>query len=105
MACFLAPMATAILTTAVKKKVSKEYHFHWLISMLWGGVIMLVVEHIAHGEIVLYPPFLTRGIGEALPEILKIGVPMTLAVVFLWLIMAGVANWLEKTKKVKWAEV
>ncbi|MGE4357579.1 MAG: hypothetical protein AB7E08_03370 [Candidatus Omnitrophota bacterium] len=101
MACFLAPMATAIVTTAVKKKVSEKYHFNWLISMLWGGVIMLAVEHIAHGEVVPYPPFLTRGLYEVLPEVLRVGIPMTLAVVFIWSVMVGIANCFEKRKTLK----
>lgn len=100
MACFLAPMATAVAITAIRRKFSLKWHINWLISMLWGGVIMLAVEHIAHGEIVLYPPFLTKGLDEVLPEILKLGVPMSLLVFIVWLAMVGIANWLEKIKKV-----
>ena len=100
MACFLVPMGTAIVITPARKRVSEKYHFNWLISMLWGGVVMLAVEHISHGEIVPYPPFLTKGLDEVLPEMLKVGVPMTLAVVGVWLVMVGIANWLERVKRV-----
>ncbi len=91
MACFLVPTGTAIVTTAMGKKVPEKYHMNWLNSMLWGGVVMLAVEHIAHGEIVLYPPFLTAGLHEVLPEMLRVGVPMTLAIVLIWGIMVAVA--------------
>jgi hypothetical protein len=91
MACFLVPFGTAIVTTALRKKVSPKYHIDWLNSMLWGGVLMLAVEHIAHGEVVLYPPFLTKGLPEVLPEMLKIGIPMTLAIFVIWSVMVAVS--------------
>jgi len=91
MACFLVPMGTAIVTTTLRKKVHSKYHIHWLNSMLWGGVLMLAVEHIAHEDVVLYPPFLTKGLPEVLPEMLKIGVPMTLAIVGVWSVMVAVS--------------
>jgi len=96
MACFLVPMGTAIVTTTVGKKVPKKYHFNWLNSMLWGGVVMLAVEHISHGEVVPYLPFLTAGLSEVLPEMLKIGVPMTLSIFLIWGIMVTVAARVSK---------
>ena len=102
MACFLVPMGTAIVTTTVRKKVPKEYHINWLNSMLWGGVVMLAVEHISHGEVVLYPPFLTAGLPEVLPEMLRVGVPMTLSIFLIWGIMATVAA--RMSKRVKYVE-
>jgi len=103
MACFLVPMGTAIVTTTVRKKVSEKYHLNWLNSMLWGGVVMLAVEHIAHGEIVLYPPFLTAGLTEVWPEMLRVGVPMTLSIFAVWGIMVTVASIMSK--RVKYAEM
>ena len=99
MACFLVPTGTAIVTTVMGKKVPEKYHLNWLNSMLWGGVVMLAVEHIAHGEIVLYPPFLTAGLHEVLPEMLRVGVPMTLAIVLIWGIMVAVAERMGKRVK------
>ncbi|MBN2208321.1 MAG: hypothetical protein JW759_03385 [Candidatus Coatesbacteria bacterium] len=92
MACFLAPAAAAMITTTARKRVSAKYHLDWLMAMLWGGVIMLAVEHIAHREVILSPPFLTAGVSEVLPEILKVGIPMTIAIVLVWAAMALVAN-------------
>lgn len=102
MACFLAPMAVGIVTTTLRKKVPEKYHIDWLNSMLWGGVVMLAVEHIAHREIVPYPPFLTAGLSEVLPEILRVGIPMTVYVVLLWgimLVIAAITR--ERVKHVK----
>jgi hypothetical protein len=96
MACFLIPTAAAIVTTAVGKKVPEKYHMNWLNSMLWGGVAMLTVEHIAHGEIVLYPPFLTAGLLEVLPEMLRVGIPMTLIIFLMWGVMVAVAVRMDK---------
>ncbi len=101
MACFLAPAAAAIAATAVRKKIPEKYHIDWLVSMLWGGVVMLAVEHIAHGEVVLYPPFLTAGLLEVFPEILRVGVPMALSIFLIWGIMVMIAA--RRSKKAKYA--
>jgi len=87
MACFLAPMSAAIIGSAVRKKIPARYHFNWLLSMLWGGVVMLIVEHISHKEVILYPPFFTAGLTEMLPEILRVGVSMIIGVVLVWGVM------------------
>ena len=84
MACFLVPAILALITTTLRKKFPKEAKINWLNALLWGGVIMLAVEHIAHEEIVPYPPFLTAGIEHVLPEMFSVGVPMTLAIIGLW---------------------
>lgn len=102
MACFLVPTAAAIVTTAAEKKVPEKYHLNWLNSMLWGGVAMLAVEHIAHGEVVLYPPFLTAGLFEVWPEMIRVGIPMTLIIFLIWGIMVAVDA--KMSKKVKYAE-
>ena len=102
MACFAVPTAAAIVTTAIGKKVPEKYHLNWLNSMLWGGVIMLAVEHIAHGEVVLYPPFLTAGLPKVWPEMIRVGVPMTLVIFLIWGIMVAVS--VAVNKRVKYVE-
>lgn len=97
MACFLAPATVAVVTTSIRKKVASKYHLEWLHTMLWGGVVMLAVEHIAHGEVVLFPPFLTAMKNPAdipfmLKEIVTIGAGMTIAIVAVWAILVVVAN-------------
>jgi hypothetical protein len=102
MACFLVPTAAAIVTTTVSKKIPEKYHMNWLNSMLWGGVTMLAVEHLAHREVVPYPPFLTAGLPEVLPEMIRVGIPMTVAIFIIWgiMLMAVVVT----TKKIKYIE-
>jgi hypothetical protein len=92
MACFLVPMAVAIFTTAFAKKFSPKMHINWLNWMLWGGVLMLAVEHLAHEEIVPYFPFLTAGFEEILPELLTVGLPMALAIIAIWLVMVKLSE-------------
>ena len=104
MACFLAPTAAAIVTTSIKKKVPAKYHIEWLNTMLWGGVIMLAVEHIAHKEVVPFPPFLTAmenpaDIPVMLQEIATIGTAMTIAIFVAWAVMVMAANAIEKMRK------
>ena len=99
MACFVVPTGVAIVTTALRKKVPEDLHLDWLNSMLWGGVIMLAVEHIAHGEVAPYPPFLTAGLDKVLPEMLKVGVPMALAIFLVWGIMITVVAMVDKREK------
>lgn len=101
MACFLVPMAGAIGTSIVQKKVDKEraerWKLGWLNKMLWGGVALLAVEHVIHGEIVPWPPFLTaaRSWGEAtvmLKEMAQIGIPMAVVVTVVWAVMVLLAR-------------
>ena len=77
MACFLVSAAEAVVVKAVEKKVEKKEEaaeasserevripwsrkLKWLSHMLWGGVILLAFEHVWHGEVVPYFPFLER---------------------------------------------
>jgi hypothetical protein len=65
--------------------------------MIWGGVLALLIEHIWHGEIVPWPPFLTAmsdpaDTAEMLTEMGQIGVPMLLVIVAIWAIMVFIAN-------------
>ncbi len=89
MACFLVPMAVAMVTTAFGRRVPERLHIAWLNLLLWGGSIALALEHVAHEEIVPYPPFLSA-MGSAaettvmLNEMATIGVSMLLACVLVW---------------------
>ena len=97
MACFLAPASVAILTTGLRKKIAPKYHLEWLNALLWGGSLMLAVEHIAHEEIIPYPPFLSAiqnpsQIPGMLKEIATLGTTMTIAIFLVWGAMILVAN-------------
>jgi hypothetical protein len=95
MACFIAPMATGIVTTVFRKKIPAALKIGWLNIMLWGGVAMLAIEHIAHGEVVFYPPFLTAmqnpaNIPVMLQELVTVGGTMTIAIVVIWAILVAI---------------
>lgn len=65
--------------------------------MLWGGAILLCLEHIWHGEVVFYPPFLTAMSDAAdtavmLHEMSAVGVSMALLVTAVWVVMVLVAD-------------
>lgn len=104
MACFLAPMATGIITTVFRKKIPAALKISWLNLMLWGGVAMLVVDHIVNGEVVFYPPFLTAMQNPAdipiiLQEVVIVGGLMTIAIVFVWAILVAITSRMPRVSK------
>ena len=103
MACFIVPMSLAIGIGAIRKKISAAYHINWLIALLGGGVVALTLEHIAHGEIVLYPPFLTAMSSPAetavmLNEMATIGSAMAIVCVVIWVVLVVYASRMERIK-------
>lgn len=84
MACLLVPAATAVVTTTLRKRVSDDFKIGWLNAMLWGGVLMLIIDHIISGEIIFSPPFFTAGFDQITRELLVVGLPMTLVTVLAW---------------------
>lgn len=110
MACFLISAAEAIVVTAVEKHEEKKSaavdhktakanraagipmsrKLKWLGNLLWGGTILLAFEHIWHGEIVPWFPFLTAmsdptDAAEMLHEMATIGVGMAVLVTVIWI--------------------
>ncbi|NLL90402.1 MAG: hypothetical protein GX226_04805 [Dehalococcoidales bacterium] len=114
MACFLAPMTQAIVTTVIQKNLEKKEKLAgegavgksgiswsrklgWLNKLLWGGVVLLAFEHLWHGEIVPWPPFLTAmenpaDIVPMLQEIATFGVGMAVFVTIIWGIIVIIAE-------------
>ena len=95
MACFLVPMGLGIITTALRKRFPAKYRVNLLNLMLWGGVVMLAVEHIAHQEVVPYPPFLTAmknpaDIPTMLHEMTTVGGAMTICILAVWATIVAV---------------
>ncbi len=106
MACFVVPMGEAIITTIVQKVVKKREKktagkkvekngFTWsqklglLNKLLWGGSVLLAFEHLWHGEIVPWPPFLTAmsnpaDIAPMLHEMATFGTAMAIATTVIW---------------------
>lgn len=121
MACFVVPAAEAVVTTIVEKRLAakerkevgtevsaKEAHtipfsrkVKWLNHMLWGGSALLAFEHVWHGEIVPYFPFLSAAgnpedLARMLTEMSTTGVTMAALVTLVWGGMVAVSNRLEK---------
>lgn len=110
MACFLAPATEAVATTMIQKIIGKEkaekLRLKWLNTMLWGGVILLAIEHIWHGELVLWPPFLTamsnpQDTATMIHEILTNGILMAVIVTLTWIVMVLLASKLSHKTTVK----
>ena len=124
MACFVVPGTEAIVATAVlvavkhhekklaapslgngnaaqtEKKTPFSKKLGWLCSLLWGGVALLAFEHIWHGEVVPYPPFLTAAAdpaskAEMLHEMGTSGVAMAVLVTLVWVGMVVISGVLE----------
>lgn len=129
MACFLVPVAEAVAVTAAfavakkreqkiqapqlangnkfeqeNKKIAWSKKLGWLASLLWGGALLLAFEHIWHGEITPFAPFLTamsspEGTAQMLYEMATVGILMAVNVTGVWGVICAVAD--AKFKKVK----
>lgn len=120
MACFVVPMAEAMVATAVSKVLIKKEEqksmqeiedgfindtgscrigarqIKKLSNFLWGGSGLLAFEHLWHGEIMPYFPFLTAANNPAdltkmLHEMSTVGVTMAVVVTLFW----GVLTFIE----------
>ena len=114
MACFTVPAAEAVVTTIIKrsadhkaKKEGKEItspflsKMNWLNNMLWGGSALLAFEHVWHGEITPWFPFLTNAVNpadraEMLMEMATSGVGMAVLVTAVWVVAVKVSERLEQ---------
>jgi len=125
MACFIVPAAEAIVTTIAAKVIEKKElssasaaqaceetavsapktsfarKLKWLRNLLWGGCALLAFEHVWHGEVVPWFPFLTAAAdaadrAEMFHEMATVGVCMALIVTAVWGVMVGVSVLLEK---------
>lgn len=97
MCCFLVPLAQAVATTVYRKVRNSGEKVRTLEKMLWGGSIMLIVDHIINGELTWQYPFFTAltdagGGSVFLRELLTVGVPMSLAITAVWGIWALVSE-------------
>ena len=125
MACFIVPATEAIVTTIAAKVIEKKEpsapsaaqtdgqtavhapktsfarKLKWLRNLLWGGCALLAFEHVWHGEVVPWFPFLTAAAdaadrAEMLHEMATVGVCMALVVTAVWAVMVGVSVLIEK---------
>ncbi len=110
MACFLVPTTEAIVTTVIKKVADKKgsdnifiKKMGWLNNMLWGGSALLAFEHVWHGEVTPWFPFLTAAAdptdaAEMIHEMSTSGVAMAILVTLAWVVMVLAANAIAKKK-------
>ncbi len=134
MACFIVPAAEAVITTVVQKVISSKEEAHeiseknehvdegkntskirfstklgWLNKLLWGGSALLAFEHLWHGEITPFFPFLTAvENGETagmLAEMGSVGVTMAVLVTAVWAGMVGISSIIEKRSSANDAEI
>lgn len=125
MACFIVPATEAVITTTVnavlkhKEKKSdiatdnssedKVTHVPFseklskLNKLLWGGSAILAFEHLWHGEITPWAPFLTAAqtksdLTEMLHEMSTVGVGMAVLITGVWSVMLLVSH-IKESKK------
>ncbi len=127
MACFVVPGTEAIVVTAAalllrryeqkkmevrlgagsapaepQKKTGFARKLFWLADLLWGGVILLAFEHLWHGEVVPFFPFLTAAtegpsaVAEMLGEMASVGVTMAVLVTAVWVGMVLISAAIER---------
>ena len=124
MACFIVPAAEAVITTIAAKviksketddtvkvsfsdgtfedaaKIKFSTKLGWLNKLLWGGSGLLAFEHVWHGEVVPFFPFLTAvengRTAEMLAEMGSAGVMMAGLVTVVWAGMLAVSSVVEK---------
>lgn len=85
---------TSLLASQGKLTLSRK--LKWLSWLLWGGALLLCFEHIWHGEVVPWFPFLTAAanpvdMAAMLHEMSTVGVTMAVIVTAVWAMMVGVA--------------
>lgn len=122
MACFVVPMTEAVVTTVAQRimkahekeeklspdmdcaegvnKIPFSVKLGWLNRLLWGGSALLAFEHLWHGEIVPFFPFLTAvadgEVSGMLAEMSTTGVMMAVLVTVVWAGMLLVSSAMEK---------
>lgn len=85
MSCFIAPLVQAAATSVCRKCLKNHSNSALLANlptlekMLWGGSLVLVVDHIAHGELFSFN----------LHELLTVGIPMSVVVTGVWLLLVA----------------
>lgn len=123
MACFIVPATEAIVSTVATKIIEKKEmnnqntevsevkiekfstKLKRLNKLLWGGSALLAFEHVWHGEVAPFFPFLTAAgnpedLAEMLTEMSTVGVGMAIAVTAAWAGSCLVLNAIDK-KNVK----
>ena len=88
-------------TVETGEKIPFSEKMKWLNKLLWGGSGLLAFEHVWHGEVVPWFPFLTAAenpdsLQEMLNEMSTVGVSMEILVTAVWGGMVAVSSLMEK---------
>ncbi len=83
------------------EKIPFSRKLRWLSNLLWGGSFLLAFEHVWHGEVTPWFPFLTAAGSPAdtavmLHEMSTVGVTMAVLVTAVWCAMVLVSSAMEK---------
>ena len=122
MACFLVSAAEAVVVTVAASRLEKKEKaretapaaceglsaeptakipfsrkLKWLRNLLWGGVALLAFEHVWHGEVVPWFPFLTamespEDTADMFREMATVGVSMCIVVTAVWCVVCAVSG-------------
>lgn len=119
MACFVVPAAEGVVVKVIEQSAKKSgekteattrrvERLGWLTKMLWGGSALLAFEHVWHGEVVPFFPFLTAMSNPAdtaamLHEMATTGVGMAVVVTAAWGVLCAIANAAERRAAVEQA--
>ena len=119
MACFIVPATEGVVVKVIEQKAKKSgekteacarrvERLGWLTKMLWGGSALLAFEHVWHGEVVPFFPFLTAMSNPAdtaamLGEMATTGVGMAVVVTAAWGVLCAIANAAERRAAVEQA--
>lgn len=110
MACFIVPATEAVITTVATKIIKKKGSesgvrfagkLDKLNGLLWGGSGLLAFEHLWHGEITPFFPFLTAAADaestqRMLYEMSTSGVAMATVVTAVWAVSVISGNIIKK---------
>ena len=93
MSCYIVPLVEAAVVSVCRKAGVKNgfigRNLSSLEKMLWGGSVMLIVDHAINGELFAWTPV----------EMLRVGVPMAVAITLVWLIYALITEKATRTSR------
>ncbi len=101
-ACFITPLIIGVVLTIIRKlwRDAEKFRLDILLYLMLGGALVLTAEHVWHGEVVPWPPFLTamqspEDISVIIGEVTRVGGTMVLAVTGAWLLLLGFTRRLQ----------
>jgi hypothetical protein len=102
-------MTLAVIMSIVQKtarSLAEKLKLWILNALLWGGAILLMLEHVWHGEVVPWPPFLTAMANPAdipvmLHEMATVGTTMSAVTLATWGAILAVSRYMPRIVSIK----